>query len=137
MEQEKSKGYVFAVCQNADDPYICGALHVERDDQAVPWIYETDEEAARAVERDGVKLANYNDCGLILFDREEQDVHAGASGCGCSASVLCGYLLPGLLSGRWSRILFCPTGALHSPTATMQGESIPGICHALALEGGK
>ena len=56
MDQEKSKGYVFAVCQNADDPYICGALHVERDDQAVPWIYETDEEAARAVERDGVKL---------------------------------------------------------------------------------
>jgi len=88
-------------------------------------------------DRDGVKLNNYNDCGLILFDREEQDVHAGASGCGCSASVLCGYLLPGLLSGRWSRILFCPTGALHSPTATMQGESIPGICHALALEGGK
>ena len=56
MDQGKSKGYVFAVCQNADDPYICGALHVERDDQAVPWIYETDEEAARAVERDGVKL---------------------------------------------------------------------------------
>ena len=87
--------------------------------------------------RDGVQLANYNDCGLLLFDREEQDVHAGASGCGCSASVLCGYLLPGLLAGRWNRILFCPTGALHSPTATMQGESIPGICHAIALEGGK
>ena len=88
-------------------------------------------------DRDGVKLNNYNDCGLILFDREEQDVHAGASGCGCSASVLCGYVLPGLLAGRWRRILFCPTGALHSPTATMQGESIPGVCHALALEGGK
>ena len=88
-------------------------------------------------DRDGVKLNNYNDCGLILFDREEQDVHAGASGCGCSASVLCGYVLPGLLAGRWRRILFCPTGALHSPTATMQGESIPGVCHAIALEGGK
>ena len=87
-------------------------------------------------DRDGVKLSNYNDCGLLLFDRDTQDVHAGASGCGCSASVLCGYLLPGLLSGRWKRVLFCPTGALHSPTATMQGESIPGICHALALEGG-
>ena len=86
--------------------------------------------------RDGVELANYNDCGLLLFDREQQDVHAGASGCGCSASVLCGYLLPGLLAGRWKRILFCPTGALHSPTATMQGESIPGVCHAIALEGG-
>ncbi len=87
--------------------------------------------------KDGVQLANYNDCGLLLFDREEQDVHAGASGCGCSASVLCGYLLQGLLAGRWKRILFCPTGALHSPTATMQGESIPGICHAIGLEGGR
>ena len=56
MDQAKSRGYVFAVCQDADDPYICGALHVERDDQAVPWVYETDEEAARAAERDGVKL---------------------------------------------------------------------------------
>ena len=86
--------------------------------------------------RDGVDLPNYTDCGLILFDRDTQDVHAGASGCGCSASVLCGHLLPGLLEGRWKKILFCPTGALHSPTSTMQGESIPGICHALALEGG-
>ena len=87
-------------------------------------------------DRDGVKLPNYTDCGLILFDREKQDVHAGASGCGCSAAVLCTYLLPRLLTGEWKRVLFCPTGALHSPTATMQGESIPGICHALALEGG-
>ena len=51
-----AKGYVFAVCQDLDDPYICGALHVERDDQAVPWSYETDEQAARGAERDGVKL---------------------------------------------------------------------------------
>ncbi len=85
---------------------------------------------------DGCPLSNYSDCGLLLFDMDEQDVHAGASGCGCSASVLCAHLLPGLLSGRWKRILFCPTGALHSPTATMQGESVPGICHAIALEGG-
>lgn len=56
MDQVKRSGYVFAVCQDADDPYICGALHVERDDQAVSWIYETDEEAAGAAERDGVKL---------------------------------------------------------------------------------
>ena len=49
-----SKGYVLAVCEDLDDPYICGALHVERDDSV--WIYETDEEAARAAERDGVKL---------------------------------------------------------------------------------
>lgn len=54
MGHGESKGYVFALCQDADDPYICGALHVECDDQL--WIYKTDEEAARAAERDGVKL---------------------------------------------------------------------------------
>ena len=85
---------------------------------------------------DGVRLDNYNDCGLILFRRKEQDVHCGASGCGCSAAVLTAYLLPGLERGLWRRILFCPTGALLSPTSTMQGESIPGICHAVVLEGG-
>lgn len=56
MDQANRSGYVFAVCQDADDSYICGALHVERNDQSVPWVYETDEEAARAAERDGVKL---------------------------------------------------------------------------------
>ena len=49
------KGYVLTVCQSLDDPYICGALHVERDNHP-PWIYETDEQAARGAERDGVKL---------------------------------------------------------------------------------
>lgn len=84
---------------------------------------------------DGCPLSNYSDCGLLLFDMNKQDVHAGASGCGCSASVLCTHLLPGLLNGQWKRVLFCPTGALHSPTSAMQGESVPGICHAIALEG--
>ena len=84
--------------------------------------------------RDGIDLSHhYEDCGCLLFDPKRQDVHAGASGCGCSALVLTGYLLPGLRAGKWKRILFCGTGALHSPTATMQGESIPGICHAVAI----
>ncbi len=86
---------------------------------------------------DGVNMDHYRDCGLELFRLEEQDVHCGASGCGCSAAVLNTLLIPGLLSGQWRRILFCPTGALLSPTSTMQGESIPGVCHAVALEGGK
>ena len=84
---------------------------------------------------DGVTLTNYQDCGLLLFDRESQDVHCGGSGCGCSAAVLTALLLPGLLAGRWRRILFCPTGALLSPTSSLQGESIPGVCHAVVLEG--
>lgn len=78
---------------------------------------------------------NYTDCGLLLFDRETQDVHAGGSGCGCSASVLCGHFLPMLERGELKNLLFCPTGALMSPTSSQQGESIPGICHALLLAG--
>ncbi len=77
---------------------------------------------------------SYTDCGLLLYDREKQDVHAGGSGCGCSAAVLCGYFLPRLEQGALRRVLFCPTGALMSPTSSQQGESIPGICHAVLLE---
>ncbi len=85
-------------------------------------------------QRDGIDMSkNYLDCGMLLYDREKQDMHAGASGCGCSAAVLCGYLLPGLRAGKWRRILFAPTGALLSPTSSFQGESIPGVCHAVCL----
>lgn len=84
--------------------------------------------------RDGLDLAsNYNDCGLMIYAREEQDVNAGGSGCGCSASVLTGHLLNGMRAGRWNRILFAATGALMSPTSSQQGESIPGICHAVSI----
>ena len=75
-----------------------------------------------------------NDCGMMIYDREKQDVHAGGSGCGCSASVLAGYLLPKMRSGEIKRILFAATGALMSPTTSQQGESILGICHAVAIE---
>ena len=85
--------------------------------------------------RDGVDLRhNYTDCGLLIFDREKQDVHAGGSGCGCSAAVLAGHLMKLLTDGQIRRLLFAATGALMSPTASMQGESIPGICHAVAIE---
>ena len=86
------------------------------------------------LEEKGVSLGgNYVDCGLLLFDRRRQDVHAGGSGCGCSASVLCAHLLPLMEKKVFRRVLFCPTGALMSPTSSQQGESIPGICHALCL----
>ena len=85
-------------------------------------------------QQDGVSLPNYNDCGLLLFDLEKQDVHCGGSGCGCAAGVLTGYLLGQLRSDKLKHILFCPTGALLSPTSTMQGESIPSICHAVSIE---
>lgn len=76
------------------------------------------------------------DCGMLIFDREKQDVHAGGSGCGCSAIVLCGYLLDQLKKGKLNRILFCGTGALLSPTSVQQGLPIPGICHAISIGGG-
>lgn len=75
----------------------------------------------------------YTDCGLLLFDRKGQDMHAGGSGAGCSAAVLCSYLLPGLKSGRWRRIIFAPTGALQSPTTVFQKETMPAVCHAVVL----
>lgn len=84
--------------------------------------------------RDGVRLHNYTDCGLLIYDLKKQDVHCGGSGCGCAASVLTALLLPQLETGALKRLLFCPTGALLSPTSTQQGESIPAICHAVALE---
>ena len=88
--------------------------------------------------KDGVRMKeNYDDCGLLLFDRKGQDMHCGASGCGCSAAVLNGYLLRGMREKHWNKILFAPTGALLSPTSAAQGESIPGICHAVVLSNRK
>ena len=85
-------------------------------------------------QRDGLELSvNHSDCGLLLYDLARQDMHCGASGCGCSAAVFNGYLLAQLQSGCWQRILFAPTGALLSPTSSFQGESIPGICHAVCI----
>ena len=84
--------------------------------------------------RDGFDMdSRYSDCGLLLFDRQKQDMHAGGSGAGCSASVLCAYLLPGLKSRRWKRMIFAPTGALQSPTTVFQKETMPAVCHAVVL----
>ncbi len=75
----------------------------------------------------------YTDCGVLIYN-PAQDTHAGGSGCGCSAAVFSGYLFKEILAGRWKRILLIGTGALHSPVSAMQGESIPGIGHAVSLE---
>lgn len=87
---------------------------------------------------DGVDLGpNYMDCGVLIYDIERQDTHCGGSGCGCSASVLTGHFLRGMRDGLWRRVLFAATGALMSPTTAQQGESIPAICHAVAIESGR
>jgi stage V sporulation protein AD len=76
-----------------------------------------------------------NDCGLLIYDMQKQDPHAGGSGCGCAASVFASHLYNELILKKLERILFIPTGALMSPTSVQQGESIPGIAHAIAVEG--
>lgn len=88
----------------------------------------------RLAEEEGVDLRPYyTDCGLMLYSPEEQPVDAGASGCGCSAAVLCAHFLPAMMRGEYRDLLFVATGALMSPTASQQGESIPGIAHLLHL----
>lgn len=83
----------------------------------------------------GRNLKNLHmDCGMEIFDKESQDTHAGGSGCGCSAVTLCAYILPKIQSGDWKRVLFVPTGALLSQVSFNEGDSIPGIAHAVVIE---
>lgn len=72
------------------------------------------------------------DCGIEIYDRS-QDAHAGGSGCGCSAVTLSAYILKQLEDGIWQRVLFVPTGALLSKTSFNEGQSVPGIAHAVEL----
>ena len=89
-------------------------------------------------QKEGITLGErLIDCGTLVFDLRAQDVHAGGSGCGCSAITLCSDLLGRLHSGALKRILFCGTGALLSPTSTQQGLPIPGICHAISIHSGR
>ncbi len=84
--------------------------------------------------RDGVNIEKFHkDCGLMIYDREKQDVHAGGSGCGCSASIMCAHFLKRVQSGELKRILYTATGALMSPTMVQQGGTIPGIAHAVEI----
>lgn len=84
--------------------------------------------------RDGIGIGGvYQDCGTMIYDLQKQDVHAGGSGCGCGSVVLCGYLMGQMQKGKLRHILFCGTGALLSPLTTQQGESIPAVCHAVAI----
>lgn len=84
--------------------------------------------------QDGIDISPvYSDCGSLLFG-EEQDAHAGGSGCGCSAAVLCGPLLRDLTERKINRLVFAGTGAMMSPVSIQQGQAIAGICHAVVLE---
>lgn len=89
----------------------------------------------RLMKQEGYDLSkNYTDCGVEIFDKAKQDTHAGGSGCGCAAVTYAGYWHHMLKQGKLNKILLVPTGALHSTTTAQQGESIPGIAHAVAIE---
>lgn len=75
----------------------------------------------------------HDDCGLLIYDMEKQDVHAGGSGCGCSGAVINSYIMRRMMSGELKNILFVGTGALLSATSSLQGDSIPGIAHGVLL----
>lgn len=78
--------------------------------------------------------ANYNDCGVLMFDKEKQDTHSGGSGCGCIATVFSGYVYQMLQEQKYKKVLMIATGALMNSTSSQQGESIPGIAHAISIE---
>ena len=78
--------------------------------------------------------SNYNDCGILIFDKNKQDTHSGGSGCACSATVFSGYLYKQLKDRKIKRLLLIATGALMNSTSSQQGESIPGIAHAISIE---
>lgn len=74
------------------------------------------------------------DCGIEIYNADTQDTHAGGSGCGCAATVLSAYVLKQIEDGIWNRVLFVPTGALLSKTSYNEGQTVPGIAHALVIE---
>ena len=80
---------------------------------------------------------NYSDCGLMIYDINRQDMHAGGSGCGCSASVICGHIMKRFEKGELKNVLYVATGALMSPSTSKQGLSIPGIAHLVRIEAGR
>ncbi len=83
----------------------------------------------------GINISKQHmDCGIEIFDQATQDTHAGGSGCGCAASVLSAYILKQLEEKKWKRVLFVPTGALLSKVSFNEGNSVPGIAHAVVLE---
>lgn len=83
----------------------------------------------------GIDISDrHYDCGMLIFDADRQDVHAGGSGCGCSATVLSSYILRKIENCEWNRVLFLPTGALLNKTSFNEGQNVPGIAHGIVIE---
>ena len=96
--------------------------------------YEGADILCQLMRMEGVDVSPvYNDCGMMIYNRDTQDTHAGGSGCGCSAVVLASYLLPKLMNGSLKRVLLLGTGAMMSPQSIQQGQYIPAVAHLVSL----
>ncbi|HZK54476.1 MAG TPA: stage V sporulation protein AD [Desulfosporosinus sp.] len=90
--------------------------------------------AGEVLKKSGVNMgAQFTDCGVLIYD-SSQDAHSGGSGCGCSSVVFAGTIMQRIIAGELKRVLFVGSGALHSATSMLQGESIPGIGHGVVIE---
>lgn len=96
--------------------------------------YEGGDILCELMRLEGVEIRDvYNDCGMMIYNRDTQDTHAGGSGCGCSAAVVASYLLPRMERGELRRVLLLGTGAMMSPQSVQQGNYIPAIAHLVEL----
>ena len=120
------------ICKNLDELGV-GPGHYDRIFTGDLGSFGTDMLYGLCRERGRDIEAVHEDCGMLMFSQEQKPV-CGASGCGCSATVLASHIMPKLESGEYKRVLFVATGALHSPVSNLQGESIPGIAHAAVIE---
>ena len=118
-------------------------LHFLKDTDAKPEDYDFiftgdlgfvgSELFSELLSRQGITLQNHRDCGKLMFDRKEQDVHSGGSGCGCVGSLFCSYILESLKRGDMHKVLVIGTGALLSTVSAGQGESVPSIAHLVEI----
>ena len=125
----------------AADTIFCNLMHFNRQPQDYDKIitgdlgYVGQTILFKLLEERGFDIRKQHmDCGIEIFDREAQDTHSGGSGCGCSAVTLSAMILPNIEKGNWKRVLFVPTGALLSTVSYNEGQTVPGIAHAVVVE---
>ncbi len=116
QDMEREAGYY--------DKIITGDLGIYGSDMLIELLKERGYDISK----------QHIDCGVLIYDADTQDTHAGGSGCGCSAVTFAGYIMSKLKTGEWKRILFVPTGALLSTISFNEGNTIPSIAHAVAIE---
>ncbi|MDD4169535.1 MAG: stage V sporulation protein AD [Desulfotomaculaceae bacterium] len=140
LEQGDPQNMGAAMAPAAADTITCHLQDMSRNPDDYDLIMTGDlgafgkELAEQLVAQSGYDISErFSDCGILIYS-PAQDVHAGGSGCGCSAVVTCGYLMDKLKAGKYKRLLVTGTGALMSPCSTQQGETVPGIGHAVVIE---